>query len=373
MDIKDRTYYDRLLSQYIDGTISDGDRFVLEKHALDDPFLFESLEGLQNKNGSNMAVIAALKSKVRAKGKENKKRSIPLYNYGIAASLILLLGVGLWFFTDSMNSQNGVALNTQIESSTSGPNRELIPSPDANEEITIAGSQDVSTSGQYDSPKAVISQADNEEEESVSTSSAPPPTQAPKPELENEVVINQEQLRESQPSYRKAKSKIIEPAVNKPIEGPIKEDASVAIAKSDQADTESLSDNTTSIEVFKNDTPTTNVNSQRAKEQFVFPQEEYILSLDKKTLVAPKEGITAFRESFSEEPSQLRKFENNSPDQIVIQFKLNKDGTPTNLEIISGEDQGCINRIVANLKYQGNWVTSPPKKVVEVRFTLPCQ
>lgn len=373
MDINDRTYYDRLLSQYIDGTISDGDRFVLEKHALDDPFLFEALEGLQNKNGSNIAVIAALKSKVKAKGKENKRRSIPLYNYGIAASLILLLGVGVWFFSDSLNSQNDVALNTQIESSTSSPNRELIPSPDANEEISKARSQDISTNGQYDSPKAVISQADNEKEESVSTSPTPPPTPAPKPKLENEVVINQEKLRESQPSYSKAKSKIIEPAVNKPLEDPIKDDASVTIAKSDQAVAESLSDNTTSNEVFKNDTPAANINSQRASAQVVLPQEEYILSLDETTLVAPKEGITAFRKSFSEESSQLRKFENNSPDQIVIQFKLNKDGTPTNFEIISGEDHGCINRIVANLKYQGNWVTSPPKKAVGVRLSLPCQ
>lgn len=49
MTNKSSTYYDRLLSQYIDGTISEEDRFELEKRALDDPFLFEALEGLQNK------------------------------------------------------------------------------------------------------------------------------------------------------------------------------------------------------------------------------------------------------------------------------------------------------------------------------------
>ncbi len=86
-------YKKLLLEKFFQKNLSRDERHELERFALDDPFLFEALEGFTEVKGSHASDIERLKSKPFV-AKKNKKRSfIP---YGIAASLLLLVSVSVW-------------------------------------------------------------------------------------------------------------------------------------------------------------------------------------------------------------------------------------------------------------------------------------
>lgn len=174
MEDKSRAYYNKLLSQYIDGTISNKDRFVLEKQALDDPFLFEALEGLQVSGPENMEAIGRLKNNIASKTALKKEtRRVPLFNYGIAASLVLLLGAGMWFLNSNLDSKESVAMNTPTENAIPQSQKPTGSNQDSESDLVreseeskpIASTTIVKTqksNNQYDSPKAKISQVENE-------------------------------------------------------------------------------------------------------------------------------------------------------------------------------------------------------------------
>lgn len=84
------TYQKKLLSKYIDGTITATERHELEKMALDDPFLFDALEGYSLKANKDKTPVISLDQKSAAVSSHIK----PYYKWiGLAASLAILLGV----------------------------------------------------------------------------------------------------------------------------------------------------------------------------------------------------------------------------------------------------------------------------------------
>lgn len=103
-----------LLKAYLDKSISNSDRFELEKLALDDDFLFEALEGFE----------------------ESKVNTLPKFNYNkiktpkikvisarkwmsIAASLLLFCGVVYYYYTNrSVNQINDEITQSSVENNT---------------------------------------------------------------------------------------------------------------------------------------------------------------------------------------------------------------------------------------------------------------
>ena len=86
-----------LLDKYLKGELSKNELHELEKLALDDPFLFEALEGFTEVKEVNDNDITRIKNKLHINKSKQKKRS--LVPYGIAASLLVLLGISVWTLT----------------------------------------------------------------------------------------------------------------------------------------------------------------------------------------------------------------------------------------------------------------------------------
>lgn len=88
----DPSHIDRLLKAYREGTISAEDRHALERMALDDPFLFDAMEGYQTE-GNHSEVIGRLKEQVTP----TPVISMPRINWlSIAAGIVVLVGAIFW-------------------------------------------------------------------------------------------------------------------------------------------------------------------------------------------------------------------------------------------------------------------------------------
>lgn len=101
-----QTYWNALLESYRTGSISNEDRFLLEKRALEDPFLFEALEGLHlEKEASDHSFLGTLDEVIQVKEKSKLKRLwMP-----IAASFAILLAVSTLLNKDSKYSNTPLA------------------------------------------------------------------------------------------------------------------------------------------------------------------------------------------------------------------------------------------------------------------------
>ena len=84
--------YIALLKQYQAGSISDSDRHILERAALDDPFLFDAIEGyaVHGSSADSQAINILKNPKGKTKG---KVRWLNMRSFTIAASLVALLTI----------------------------------------------------------------------------------------------------------------------------------------------------------------------------------------------------------------------------------------------------------------------------------------
>ena len=86
--------YQHQLDLYARGQLSADDRYDLERRALDDPFLFDAIEGISMTGDIDYDThIQSLIQKVNQK-KEKKKRRLILWPVGVAAGLLILYYVG---------------------------------------------------------------------------------------------------------------------------------------------------------------------------------------------------------------------------------------------------------------------------------------
>lgn len=98
-----------LLRQYRDGSISDKDRHHLELLALDDPFLFDSLEGYVSAEPSSHINTESIKRKVQPES----GKVINMRYLSIAAGMAILLGGLFW-----VNSQLSETTNQDFSQVT---------------------------------------------------------------------------------------------------------------------------------------------------------------------------------------------------------------------------------------------------------------
>lgn len=86
---KNNSTKSELLNKYISGAIGNEEMHLLNQYALDDDFLFESLEGLSEYEDSNSAVLKELNAKLKSKSK--RKRPVYWYWAGAAASILIIV------------------------------------------------------------------------------------------------------------------------------------------------------------------------------------------------------------------------------------------------------------------------------------------
>lgn len=84
--------YIELLLQYRSGTISETDRHELERAALDDPFLFDAMEGFAM-HGSDADISALAELRTSKQKEQPKVRWLTKRMMGVAASLVAFLAI----------------------------------------------------------------------------------------------------------------------------------------------------------------------------------------------------------------------------------------------------------------------------------------
>ncbi|MCC8145467.1 MAG: energy transducer TonB [Bacteroidales bacterium] len=82
------------LWRYIQGFRKGKDAHRLEKKAMEDPFLNDALEGFHKVKGNHADSIQDLQRKARSRSRKNH----PVRNWRVAAGLLLILGLGSFFF-----------------------------------------------------------------------------------------------------------------------------------------------------------------------------------------------------------------------------------------------------------------------------------
>ena len=88
------------------GTLTNNERWQLEKASLDDPFLEDALEGYYNNTTDHQPALAALSDRIiKDSATKPTRRIISGKWLTMAASVALLLGVSVWIF-DSMSDHN---------------------------------------------------------------------------------------------------------------------------------------------------------------------------------------------------------------------------------------------------------------------------
>ncbi len=91
--------YNTELKKYLAGELSPEERYVLEKKALDDPFLWDTIEGYTTVSGDHQTSIDRLRKRL-AEQKKEKSRVIPMRWLTVAAASLALLA-SAYFFMDN--------------------------------------------------------------------------------------------------------------------------------------------------------------------------------------------------------------------------------------------------------------------------------
>lgn len=131
--MNNKTYIE-LLKQYQAGSISEKNRHILERAALDDPFLFEAMEGYSNygSTADNHALEQLKKSKPAS---SSKIMWFNMRSLSVAATLIVLVAVTFILksqLSQDIDNNNSIA-NNQIVLEENQPIAQSIPQSDSDE------------------------------------------------------------------------------------------------------------------------------------------------------------------------------------------------------------------------------------------------
>ncbi len=101
-------YKKELLDKYLNKNLSNDERHELERLALDDPFLFEALNGFAQAGDGHVQDISKMRKKIMS-GQAQKKR-FSIIPYGVAASLLVVVGLSFWLMdSGNVGSDNQMA------------------------------------------------------------------------------------------------------------------------------------------------------------------------------------------------------------------------------------------------------------------------
>ncbi len=76
----------------------------LERRALDDPFLADAMEGFEQAGNDQQANLDDLSSRLQQRTTKKERRIIPWIPLSIAASILVVIGAGIWFFTGNQSA-----------------------------------------------------------------------------------------------------------------------------------------------------------------------------------------------------------------------------------------------------------------------------
>lgn len=87
------------IKKYLEGKLDDRAMHELERRALDDPFLADAMEGYERSGTDQQANLDDLAARLHDRIDRKVRRLIPWGPISIAASVLIILGIGVWVFT----------------------------------------------------------------------------------------------------------------------------------------------------------------------------------------------------------------------------------------------------------------------------------
>lgn len=173
------------IDQYLKGKLDARAMHKLERQAQDDPFLMDALQGYEQSGKDQQANLAELSERLAKRTAPAKHRSIILWRIlPLAASVLVMLGLGYWFFRPTpVKKQYANVVTTEKESALaklSPPKKETIVK-------------------QYDDNVSIADKKDREVTASTIVQEPEMVTDANKATMLNEVHINNA----SKPIYKK--------------------------------------------------------------------------------------------------------------------------------------------------------------------------
>ena len=351
-----QTYWNDLLEKYRNGTITEQDRFQLEKQALDDPFLFDALEGFSTFQEE---------SKVK---RSTKLLTLP--RMAIAASLILLVAV-IFNLKSNLNTpveeDQSFAMVMEKDDGVVSDSEEILnteePSEDQEESETAITEPNQNVSNKPSKPKKA------REESSATTvtndkKAAVVEIIPPKPptiigansggfvdgnvELE-EVVVGDKKDEELIVSENEVDEAVI---ANK-------EDKSIEIVNAANFENLEQEDET---EIAPLD-----IKSKKLAETSEdFAEKAKALSYYKALPVIGKEIF----DDFAKQRIDERGLRQEKPQKVTIEFKIDENGNLTDFHHIFTGCSECGPFAITLLQNSGEWETVPPGYSGKARYTF---
>jgi cytoskeletal protein RodZ len=89
-----------LIRKYLNGELDARAMHELERQAQDDPFLMDALEGYEQATSDQRANLDDLTNRLYQRINKKERRIIPWIPLSVAASILIILGAGIWFMTN---------------------------------------------------------------------------------------------------------------------------------------------------------------------------------------------------------------------------------------------------------------------------------
>ena len=354
MIVKSEKYWADLLEQYKLGSISKKDRFELEKRALDDPFLFDALEGFS----------FASQSAIPPQNKRTRLLTLP--RMAAAASLIFLVAMMFLLKNDSTpdtSSDQSIAmvLDTKPEESQTTDEGEKTPAEVNNTEemvSPISSTSSKTTKNAEAKSKLTESTTDQKsddikksEKEIIPEKSNTSPTQIGKSNVDipiptSEENENEEAIESDDKITASAKEEVHIPNNAKKLDSNISGSQLELENKASQ-----VADNNSIPSLPK---------AKRSK------KEEPISTFYK---VEPAIGKKDFDE-FVKESIDNRGLRQDSLHEVTVEFNIDKDGVLSNFLHIYNGCSECGGYAIYLLSSSGLWKTVPEGQAGRARYTL---
>lgn len=149
--------YKALLQKLVAGTITDKERWTLQKASLDDPFLADALEGYAVQKTEEDDLVA-LRHKINGDNKTTPVRRLVWRRLSIAATLLALFSVSFWMF-----QQNDAHSTISAENTAQKVQEHSMPQSEDLQDV--AYDQDLSSSSAKKSKKESVLLNQEEEQE----------------------------------------------------------------------------------------------------------------------------------------------------------------------------------------------------------------
>lgn len=125
--------WQNLLNRWLSGRITAPEEQELDRHAQEDPFLAEALEGYrQHPEGEHAERVAKLKARFQ---QQERRRGFPVWRIAAAVAILVVAGIALWQVNTNTGQDLAQMEPATEESAAEATERELTP-PASYDEIT---------------------------------------------------------------------------------------------------------------------------------------------------------------------------------------------------------------------------------------------